>query len=487
MAETDVFAILAAKLITMQKLIGREKETQKLNGYLTNDRSEFIAVYGRRRVGKTFLIRQVFANKITFHLTGLARASMSQQLGNFHAELFNRSQGTGYLQVAKDWFTAFRQLIEFLERRGGEEKKVIFLDELPWLDTRQSGFLSALEHFWNHWASARTDILLIVCGSAASWMLNNVIHNKGGLHNRITDRIALEPFTLRECELYFSRKNAIFDRYQLLQLYMVFGGIPFYLDKIDPTTSATQNINRLCFGEGAFFKEEYADLYLSLFSKAERHTSAVEALAKKAMGMTRDELIAASKLPNAGSTTRILSELEESHFIRTYRPFGKPSKNRLYQLVDFYTLFYLKFIRDADPDDDAFWLNMSDNPGYRAWSGYAFEMVCLQHVRELKEALGIGGVQTSVATWRSKEAQIDLLIDRRDHVINLCEMKFSMNAFAIDKAYSESLRNKLSSFITATGTKKAVALTFISTYDLIKNQYTGLVQKELTMEALFGK
>ncbi len=471
----------------MQQIIGRHREIQKLNELLSKDRSEFVAVYGRRRVGKTFLIKNAFRDKITFQLTGLTRAPKAQQLGNFHAELVNRSQGLRKNEAAKDWFMAFRQLIGFLEGKPGEEKKVIFLDELPWLDTRNSGFLSALEHFWNNWASARTDILLVVCGSAASWMLGNVIHNRGGLHNRITERIKLEPFTLRECEQYFGQKNAIFDRYQLLQLYMAFGGIPFYLDRIDPGASATQNINRLCFGTKPFFREEYSDLYASLFSKSERHIAVVEALAKKSKGLTRDELIRLSKLPNAGSTTKILSELEESNFIRTYRPFGKNGKNSLYQLVDLYTLFYLKFIRDSDPDDDQFWMNMTDNPVFRAWSGYAFEMVCLHHVPEIKEALGISGVQASVSTWRSEEAQIDLLIDRRDHVINLCEMKFSLHPFSIDKSYAESLRNKMGSFASESGTRKAVALTFISTYGVERNMYSGLVQKDLTMEALFGR
>lgn len=471
----------------MQKTIGRQREIQKLNELWLKDRSEFVAVYGRRRVGKTFLIRNTFRDKISFLVTGLASASKTQQLGNFHAELLKRSDGRDLGKPAKDWLSAFRQLIELLESRGEAGKKIVFFDELPWLDTRNSGFLSALEHFWNHWASARNDILLIVCGSAASWMLNNVIHNRGGLHNRITERIRLEPFTLLECEDYFREKNAIFDRYQLLQLYMAFGGIPFYLDRVDPASSATQNINRLCFGSDVFFRQEYDSLYSSLFSKAERHFAIVEALAKKSMGLTREELIRLSKLPNAGSTTRILSELEESNFIRVYRPFGKKTKYSLYQLIDLYSLFYLKFIRDADPDDDQFWLNMSDNPSFRAWSGYAFEMVCLHHVREIKEALGIAGVQTSVSAWRSKAAQIDLLIDRRDHVINLCEIKFSLDVFAIDKNYADALRNKMTSFAADSKTKKALALTFISTYGLARNQYTGLVQKDLNMEVLFGR
>ncbi|MCS7035624.1 MAG: ATP-binding protein [Saprospiraceae bacterium] len=470
----------------MQKIIGRELEVQKLQALWARPRSEFVAVYGRRRVGKTFLVRNALWGKVTFHVTGLASAPMAQQLGSFHAELVKRSQGEGVWPPPKDWFSAFRQLMEWLERRPESEKKVVFLDELPWLDTRNSGFLSALEHFWNHWASARNDILLIVCGSAAAWMLNNVIRNRGGLHNRITERIRIEPFTLRECERYFREKNAIFDRYQLLQLYMVFGGIPFYLDRIDPALSAAQNINQLCFGGEVFFREEYDNLYASLFSKCERHTAVIEALARKGMGLTREEILKLTHLPDAGSTTRILTELEESHFIRAYRPFGKTTRNRLFQLVDPYSLFYLKFIRNADPDDDQYWLNLGDHPTFRAWSGYAFEMVCLHHIREIKEALGIAGVQTSVSAWRSKEAQIDLVIDRRDHVINLCEMKFSLHPVLIDKGYAETLQRKVERFAAHTQTKKALALTLITTYGLAPGPHAAVVRKTLTMDALFG-
>ncbi|MCU0373667.1 MAG: ATP-binding protein [Chitinophagaceae bacterium] len=470
----------------MQKIIGRQKEVKKLEELWLGKKSDFVAVYGRRRVGKTYLIRNALAGKITFYVTGVAAAPMSHQLANFYAALARGTGEEAAFSRAADWLTAFRQLSQWLEMCNPDQKKVIFLDELPWLDTRNSGFLSALEHFWNHWASARQDIMLVVCGSAAAWMLNHLIRNKGGLHNRITECMRIEPFTLKECEQYFQDKNSILDRYQLLQLYMVLGGIPYYLDRVNPAMSAQQNINQLCFGAGVFFREEYANLYASLFSKAERHTAVVEALAKKGMGLTREDIIKATGLADAGSTTRILKELEESNFIRTYRPFGNGQKKVLYQLVDFYSLFYLKFIVRVSPDEDEYWLQMGDNPAYRAWSGYAFEMVCLQHAVAIKQALGISGVQTQIAAWRLADAQIDLIIDRRDHVINLCEMKFSMHDFSINAAYAQQLRQKAERFATATKTRKALVLTLITTYGLAANSHAALVQKTLTMDALFG-
>lgn len=470
----------------MNPLIGRKEELKKLKSYLNSRKSEFVAIYGRRRVGKTFLVRKAYNNEFSFQLTGLANVSMEHQLGQFHAALLKSASIVGWEpKLAADWFVAFRQLTEFLEKLPEGKKKVLFLDELPWLDTHNSKFLSGLEHFWNSWASARNDIVLIVCGSAASWMLNNLINNRGGLHNRITDRIKLVPFTLMEAEAFLVEKNAVYNRYQTLLLYMAFGGIPFYLDFINPEKSAMQNINDLCFQQDAPFRYEFKNLYASLFNKHERHIAIIEALATKGKGLTRNEVIKSTKLSDGGGLTRILKELEESNFIRRYKAFGKKRKEGLYQLVDLYSLFYLKVIKNTDEDDVDFWLNIIETPAFFTWSGFAFEMVCLHHVSQIKKALGISGVQTSIATWQSPEAQIDLMIDRRDQVINLCEMKFSIHPFVIDKKYAGTLRNKVGSFRQGTNTKKALFLTFVTTYGIAQNKYSGLVRNSLEMDVLF--
>lgn len=471
----------------MNPLIGRKKEVKKLKSYLESRKSEFVAVYGRRRVGKTFLIRKVYHNQFAFQLTGLANVSMKHQLSQFHAALIKHAASLNWQpEPASDWFIAFRQLADFLEKLPPEHKKVVFLDELPWLDTHNSKFLSGLEHFWNSWASARHDIVLIVCGSAAAWMLNHLIKNRGGLHNRITDRIKLAPFSLAETEAFLESKNAVYTRYQILLLYMVFGGIPFYLDLIRAEKSVMQNINDLCFHADAPFRLEYENLYASLFKKHERHIAIIEALAKKGKGLTRNEIIQYTKLSNGGGFTRILRELEESNFIRRYKAFGKKQNNRLYQLVDFYSLFYLRFIKNTDEDDEDFWLNIIETPTFFAWSGYAFEMVCLHHIPQIKKALGISGVQTAVSTWRSTHAQIDLILDRKDLVINICEMKFSIHPFSIDKKYAANLRNKLGTFRQVTNTQKALFLTFITTYGVTQNKYTGMVRNSLDMNILFS-
>lgn len=483
------YSTFMAKLMGMDKITGRKKELDLLRTLKDNLSSTFVAVYGRRRVGKTFLIRHAFDNEFDFHLTGMSNVSLSQQLANFHAALTKYYPSANEKEPASDWFTAFKQLSILLES-GKRRKKVVFLDELPWLDTTQSDFIPALEHFWNSWVTTRKDVILVVCGSSAGWMINKLINNKGGLHNRVTHRIKLDPFTLKECEAFLKYKGAMFDRYQITQLYMAMGGIPFYLEQIDIKQSAAQNINRLCFEKDGMLRTEFDNLFRSLFDNAEKHIAIIEALSKKAKGLTRGELIRRAKLPTGGGVTRILKELEESNFIRKYISYGKRERNSLYQLADFYSLFYLKFIKGTDTLDENTWINGLDNPEQRSWSGYAFEQVCLAHINGIKRALGISGVQTVTSSWiktgAGPGAQIDLVIDRRDQVINICEMKFSVNPFTISKKYAEELRNKIRVFKEDTKTRKAIFLTMITTFGLNRNNYsTSLVQNDLTMDILF--
>ena len=473
----------------MGRIVGRSEEQALFRKMKRSSRSEFIAVYGRRRIGKTYLIRNAFDNKFHFHITGLANTGLKKQLYNFHTSLKEHFRGAKNTAQPENWFEAFQQLIRFLGKPA-VHKKIIFFDELPWLDTPRSDFISALEHFWNSWASPRKDIILIVCGSAASWMINKLINDKGGLHNRLTYRMKLEPFTLAECEQFFQAKNAVYDRYQIIQLYMVLGGVPYYLEYIDVGRSAVQNINTLCFSPNSMLRNEFNNLYASLFKKSENHIAIVEALARKNKGLSREELIKASGLPNGGGTSRLLIELEESSFIRKYTAFGKHEKNSLYQLIDSYSLFYLKFIKKASKQDKNIWLNSFDSPPMRAWSGYAFEQVCLQHIDQIKQALGISGVQTETSSWtnpgKQEQIQIDLVIDRADRVINLCEMKFSINPFSISKKYETELWKKIEVFKQQTRTRKTIFLTLITTYGLHeKKTFSNLVQNNLTMNVLF--
>ncbi len=473
-----------------QELVGRSEELKLLYEVKTSRQPEFVAIYGRRRVGKTFLVRNAFAGQFTFQMTGVANVSTKEQLMNFWAA-FNLQSPSQLESPPENWLQAFVHLRHLIEQNDASPK-IIFIDELPWFDTARSGFVSALEHFWNSFGSAQPNLKLVVCGSAASWMITKLIHNHGGLHNRVTRRVHLQPFTLGETESYFQTKNIPLDRYQILQLYFVMGGIPFYLTAVEKGLSAFQIIDRLCFSENGLLRTEYYPLYHSLFQNAEGHLAIVETLSKKAMGLTREEIIAASGLPNGGSTTRVLNELEVSGFIKKYQPFNRKFRNSLYQLTDPYSLFYNKFIKNSRATGEGTWLNLIDSSTWRVWSGYAFEYVCLRHIQNIKKALGISGIYTETSSWRSSSsengAQIDLLIDRKDNVITVCEIKYSTGSFEINKAYAANLRNKLYAFKTESKTRKSVFLAMITTFGLKQNMHSlGIVQNEVTMDALFAE
>lgn len=470
------------------KVAGRISEIKTLQTLLTSPQSEFIAVYGRRRVGKTYLIRETYKNNFTFYHTGLANTNIQTQLKNFNATL--QKQGEIPYPQVKNWFDAFKQLIHLLENSKRKGKKVVFLDELPWMDTPKSGFISALEHFWNSWAVSRTDILLIVCGSATSWMINKLIKNHGGLHNRVTRKMHIEPFTLGECELFYKSNRIEMDRHQMIESYMIFGGIPYYLSLMEKGLSLAQNVDSMCFSKHGALSDEFNSLYASLFKHSENHIRIVSALSKKNKGLTRAELVAATKFSDGGGLTKILEELEQCGFVNKYNAFAKKRKNILYQLVDFYTLFYLNFIQNNQNKDEHFWTNFTENAKHRAWSGYSFEQVCLMHVKQIKYKLGISGVLSNVASWQSSDlkngAQIDLLIDRGDRIINLCEIKYASSKFSITKQYDMELRNKKSVFINETKVKKGIHLTMITTYGVKQNEYWGNIQSEVIMDDLFA-
>lgn len=472
-----------------QQIIGRKEEIALLKELGTSNKSEFVAVYGRRRVGKTFLIKTVFENQFCFHMTGLANNNLKGNLLYFHNAFLQYFPESATPKPPKSWVEAFLLLEKNLSKHPAE-KKIIFLDELPWLDTAQSGFIGALEHFWNNWANYRRDVLLIVCGSAASWIINKLISNRGGLHNRLTERILLQPFTLTETEAFLQQKGAVYDRYQLIQLYMVMGGIPYYLDNIQVNRSIDQNIDRMFFTRGGFLSLEYANLFRSIFNNYDKHTAIIETLAQKAKGLNRMALIAASKLPDSGATTKILEELEESGFIRKYLPFGRQKRGALYQLIDPFALFYLSFVKDSKAEGEGAWVAQMDSPRWRAWSGYAFEYLCRYHLQNIKKHLQILGVYTEISAWQSQTsepgAQIDLVIDRKDRIIHLCEMKFSEHRYVISKTYAEQLKHKSRVFKMETGTTKTIFTTLITTFGLQDNEYARqVVQESLDMNALF--
>jgi len=468
-----------------EQMFGRENERRLIEEFLNSQKSEFVAVYGRRRVGKTFLLRQVLADKMCFSFTGMANVSTAEQLQNFSLTL---RQYNPDAPAIHNWMEAFAELQHMLEKLS-RKQKVLFFDELPWMDTSRSDFIPALEHFWNAWASARTDIKLFACGSAASWMLDNIINSHGGLHNRVTHQILLQPFTLAECKQYFEANSYGYGDKEIAEFYMVFGGIPYYLSLMNKQQSVVQNIDRLIFSETGELHNEKENLFRSLFRQSEDYLLIVDALSQKSRGLTRSEVLAETGLNNNALFTQRLIELEKCGFIRSYEDYAGKRRQVVFQLIDPLCHFWHKIVEQNRYHDSEFWSHSVLSPLYNAWSGLAFEILCLNHVPQIKQALGIAGIQSRVFSWRAPEqaekgAQIDLVIDRADHCVNLCEMKFSRAEYELTKAEHERLENRMVQFTQYAERKKSIRLTMITSYGLKANTYSSFIQNTLTLSDL---
>ena len=474
-----------------KKIIGRTDEFSRLDDCMNSNKAQLVIVYGRRRVGKTFLINEYFNNNFAFKLTGAYGKDKSVQLRNFASEL--KRKQFNMTETPKDWIQAFEVLRDYIESLPNNKKQVIFFDEMPWLDNQKSDFLSSFEWFWNDWASTKSNLIFIVCGSASSWMDEKIANNKGGLFNRQTCRLYLKPFKLSEVEEYLLSNKIKWSRYDIVRCYMIMGGIPYYLSLLRSKLSLSQNIDKLFFAEGCELWDEFEHLYKTLFTNSESYIKVVEALSSKRGGLTRNEIIEKTKLKGNGDLTEILKNLELSGFIRVSSFYQKKAKDSLYQLCDYFTAFYFKYIKNNYGKDEHYWSNSTDNPARRTWEGLAYEQVCKDHIFAIKRKLGISGILSEESSWfirsNNKEeangAQIDLLIKRRDRVTTICEIKFSSAQYQITKAYDLNLRNKIELFKIETNCKDSIQLVMISTYGLKENEYSSLIQNQITMDDLF--
>lgn len=471
-------------------MIGRKEETKTLLRALSKHESQFVAVYGRRRVGKTYLVRNVFGNEFAFYHTGIFDGSFREQLDEFKESL----EECGLTKCPKlvNWRDAFRELRRLLSAKPAG-KKVVFIDELPWMDTRNSRFVQQFDKFWNKWASARDDIVLIVCGSAASWMIKNVINDYGGLHNRITDSISVKPFTLKECEEYSRELGLSMSRREIAECYMVFGGIPYYWSYLQKEQSLAQNLDRLLFAKDGKLRNEFARLFKSLFREDRMHREVIESLGRRKAGKTREEILSDVSFSDGGKFSECLSALEECGFIRSFSAIGRTAKGTMFQLIDNFTLFHLEFLSGKIDVGEGFWTSTVTDPIQANWRGRAFERLCLMHEAQIKAALGIAGVRTNVNSWshtptpeHPEGAQIDLLIDRADNVINLCEMKYSHGAYDLTPAECEKLLHRRDVFIAVTGTRKSVHLTMVTPNGVADSPQRHEIQSEVTLDDLFA-
>lgn len=479
---------------TIGGVIGRNYEQTLIRNYYNSEKAELIAIYGRRRVGKTFLVKKMFGDEFAFSFTGMYEMPRSKQLKEFRRNL-ERYSGKKF-NNPKDWFEAFNMLRDYLDTLH-QEKIVVFLDELPWMDTFKGNFLGAFGEFWNDWGSTKAGFKLYVCGSATTWMVSKFIGDKGALYGRVCRPIHLAPFTLRETEQFLREiKEMELNRKQILDIYMILGGIPYYLDMLIKGQPINRSIDDLFFREGAPLKEEFDFLFRSLFKESKIYRRVVETLSGKMKGMSRQEILESLKLQEGGNLTEVLDNLVKCDFIRKYTHIGKEEKDAQYQLIDCFSFFHLRFVSTNSGQDERFWSNMEGRGTINAWSGYAFEIVCLLHLRQIKEGLGISGVLSNAHSWASKSfvdaqgqqwngSQIDLLIDRADNVISICEMKYVSDIFSISSEYETKLRNRQTLFQKVTKTRKALQIVFVTTYGIANNAASYIVQNNLTMDNLF--
>lgn len=479
-------------------MIGRKLEQELLQEAVEKNRAQFIAVYGRRRVGKTYLVNEFFRNKYAFKHTAVSpvneqlkpkRNLLKIQLKEFHYSL--RSYGLPIGEpVPADWFEAFHMLQQLLDTKSKEgEVRVVFLDELPWLDTPRANFMPAFEHFCNDWVLARKDVKLVVCGSATSWILDKLVDGKGGMYGRVTLSIPVEPFTLKECREFFHEGGYAMDEYDIVQAYMAFGGIPYYLDQFRRGMSVPQNFDALLYGSQAPLRDEFDRLFSSQFTHPGELQKIVTLLARKRSGYMREEIAQKCGFTTGGGLTRMLSALVKSSFVTPYVPFGE-SKPR-FRLTDPFCMFYLKHVKD-NRDSTTYWQSSFNSPAMLAWSGFAFEDVCRAHIKQIKNALGIGDVTTRESSWvvpgteTERGMQIDLVIDRDDRKICLCEMKFTQGKFMVGRDYAEKVQERIRRTIEFTGNTKPVISVLVTTYGIERNEYSGRFQKVMTLEDLFG-
>ena len=472
----------------IENICGREKEKQQLSAILHSDKAEFVAVCGRRRVGKTFLIKEFFEDQLVFKTAGLADAPMSMQIKTIYKEMMVTGLSEIKHETPKDWTDVFF-LLRLLLSSMPKQRKVVLLDELPWMDTPRSGFVSALEYFWNSWASEQRDLVFVVCGSATSWMMDKLINSHGGLHNRLTHSLFVEPFSLAETEQMLINKGLSVSRYDIALLYMSLGGVPYYIDMLSPQLSIAQNINELCFSSKGSLLYEFDNLYAALFKNSSQYVHVVRLLSTRSYGLTRDEISNGCNISTGGGLTMILNNLVYCGFVRCYHNYGgKRGETELYQLVDFFTLFYFRFMEKKQFNS---WMSLQEKPVFYSWCGLTFELLMLSHIDCVKRALGISGIETKEYAWRCREnndvagAQIDLIIDRADNTINLCEAKFSISEFEITKDVERDLLKKKTSFLANIPRRKSIQLTMLTTFGVAHGSHSSVISNEISLDDLF--
>lgn len=477
----------------MATIIGRKTEQAELNALYEREQAQLVAVYGRRRVGKTFLIRETFKNDFAFYHTGLSPVELEgQNLLNAQLQAFTISLSNyGFESTGRpaDWPEAFRMLRRYLESKPSDKRQVVFIDEMPWLDTPRSGFITAFESFWNGWGSGQDNLMLIVCGSASSWIKDNLINSPGGLYDRVSTDIQLPPFTLAESRQLLELNNIHYSNYDLMEIYMAVGGVPYYLNLLLPGFSAAEQIDRLLFAKKAKLGDEFEKLFNSTFSNPDRTKQIVRYLSSRHSGYSREEI--SKKIGVQGQElSKLLKSLEAGDFIQRYQPFGASARNLQYRLTDPFCWFWLKQV-EGGRKSEHHWRDNYLSALARTWRGIVFEEVCLLHIRQIKQALGIADVSSSESSWivpgtdSHQGAQIDMIIERADNMVHLCEMKYYNDEYSVDIEEEMKMRRRIIAVQEHLKKRQSIQTTLVTTFGLKQGKHSGIFSRTVVLDSLF--
>lgn len=487
----------------MKEIIGRDEEKKILADIYSSQEAELVAVYGRRRVGKTFLIKHFYQSKpaIFFHVTGIKDGTFVEQLQQFAKTIGDTFYDGASINVPKTWLAAYEELTKAIRKLPANKKIVLFFDELPWMATKRSRLIQSLDYFWNRYWVDLPNVKLILCGSSASWIIKKIIKHKGGLHNRITKKILLKPFNLYDTKKLLNANKIKLNNQQILQVYMALGGIPYYLKGLKKSLSVAQNINQLCFHVDGLLFDEFNEVFASLFDDAAAYKELVILVADTREGISRKKIETANKLTGkGGNLTARLEHLEMAGFITSFMPLGNRKKGLYYRISDEYCYFYLNWVGPAkrtlmkEEGNKRYWQMKVNTSKYRSWAGYAFENICYKHIGNIRRCLNIGD-DAEVGSWRyipkkgepnTMGAQIDLLFDRSDNAITICEIKYTDKPFIIDKSYYRDLLNKAQVYRKETGSKKEIFFSMISANGVKSSIYSEeIINRVVTLDSFF--
>jgi hypothetical protein len=407
--------------------VGRKNELRMLNDAYRSGKDELVVLYGRRRIGKSSLVKRFAEKKKAYYeFEALEGETTPGQINHFLQQLKKQIDDPILDSVRfANWEQVFTYLTEKVINRKSKVKKILFLDELPWMAAGRIRLVSLLKYYWdNHWKSKH--VMLILCGSVASFMVKKVLHSNA-LYGRTTIEILLKGFSPEEAARLLSKKRS---REETLNYQLVFGGVPKYLEQINTSQSFNKNMNTLCFSPHGIMLKEVERIFYSQFREPRTYLKIINLLKNGIFSLS--EISSKTKIPSGGGLKQYLKNLERAEMIRSYIPFDRSgnSKFKKYTLADEFLVFFFKYMGPnlrviKESSSRRLFETLTQN-SFDSWLGFAFERFCLKHAGLLALVMDFADDILLASPYFKKNDerfQIDLLYQRADRVITVCEIK----------------------------------------------------------------